>query len=209
MTLTSFFREFVYIPLGGNRKGLPKQILFILVVFFLTGLWHGAGWTFVVWGCLHGVLVAINHLWQRLSAPYRVPFVRAYPGLATLGAYGSRLATLLCVVSLWVVFRADSFPTALKILGKMFIPVKGPIAMHTPAFPDRYMHYVIGALLGTLILAVLVLPNSFELVRLARRHAARRHERLPWLAAAAAAGAFYIAVTSIAKVQSDFIYFNF
>lgn len=63
MSLSSWFKEYVYIPLGGNRKGLPRQILNIAVVWALTGLWHGASWNFVAWGMYFGVILILEKLW--------------------------------------------------------------------------------------------------------------------------------------------------
>ena len=66
MTLSRFLRDHVYIPLGGNRFGITYQIRNIFIVMFVAGIWHGAGWTFIAWGCLHGTIIA-NHIARRLS----------------------------------------------------------------------------------------------------------------------------------------------
>src|SRR5947208_17016806 len=144
MTLTSFFRNYVYIPLGGNRNGLAKQVWYIMLVFFLTGLWHGAGWTFVVWGSVHGVLVVINHLWSSRFAPGVRRGIGSIPAVARAGSVLSHALTLLAVVSLWVVFRAESWPLAEKILRSMYL--MGP-ATNARAFADAYQYYVVPGLL--------------------------------------------------------------
>ena len=64
ITLSRFLREYLYIPLGGNRRGLVRRYANLLITMLLGGLWHGAGWTFVIWGGLHGSYLVVNHLWQ-------------------------------------------------------------------------------------------------------------------------------------------------
>ena len=66
ITLTSFIRDYLYFPLGGSRKGVPRQYLNIMIIMLICGLWHGAGWTFVIWGGMHGLYIVINHLWLTL-----------------------------------------------------------------------------------------------------------------------------------------------
>src|SRR5574340_189032 len=76
MTLSRFLRDYLSNPLGGNRKGKLRRYLNLMVTMLLDGLWHGAGWTFVVWGALHGAYLAINHLWREVVAErflYGVP----------------------------------------------------------------------------------------------------------------------------------------
>jgi D-alanyl-lipoteichoic acid acyltransferase DltB (MBOAT superfamily) len=198
MTLSSFFRDYVYIPLGGNRKGLASQAAFVLVVFFLTGLWHGAGWTFIVWGSVHGLLVLANHLWLTWS-PWRMPLVLSWS------------MTLAAVVTLWVVFRALTLMTAAERIIAMWRP--GPLTLG--AIAEVNVPRV--ALLWPLAVGALalVLPNSTALAHRLRRGrllAARRPLAAAgrwWLPAAVTGAALYIAISSIGNVQSKFIYFNF
>ncbi len=197
MTLSSFFRDYVYIPLGGNRKGAAVQAVFILVVFFLTGLWHGAGWTFVVWGTAHGVLVLLNHLWLRWS-PWRAPTWIAWP------------LTLMCVVVLWVVFRAPNFAVAERMLTAMWVP--GPLTLGAIAYLNMpYVTYLFPILVWVVALTA---PNSTVLAHRLRRgrwRAAGRAAPTPqwWLPAAVTGAALYLAISSIRNIQSKFIYFNF
>ncbi|HEX8297282.1 MAG TPA: MBOAT family protein [Chthoniobacteraceae bacterium] len=114
ITLTRFFREYVYFRLGGNRCGLFRQIFNVIATMFLSGLWHGANWTFIVWGAFHGVLLAINHLWRRLGLELRHPLGRRCQGIA------GYLLTMLCVIVGWVYFRASSVEVANRILASMF-----------------------------------------------------------------------------------------
>ena len=102
MTLSRFLRDYVYVPLGGNRQGAWRQAANVVLTMLLGGLWHGAGWTFVAWGGLHGVALAINGVWHR--AGLRMP--------ALLGG----ALTLLFVILCWVPFRAPDFPTAWRVI---------------------------------------------------------------------------------------------
>lgn len=115
MTLSRFLRDYLYIPLGGNRNGKLLRYRNLMLTMLLGGLWHGAGWTFVVWGGLHGLYLSINHAWSHLSS-------RLFPGpvlpkpLAKLLAW---LTTFVAVVIGWVFFRAASFDAALAMLRGM------------------------------------------------------------------------------------------
>lgn len=105
MTLSSWVRDYLYIPLGGNRLGVFRQMQNLFISMLIMGLWHGAGWTFVIWGGLHGVFLVINHRWRCMHIP--LPRVLCW----TL--------TFLCVVVAWVFFRAASVGEAISILHAM------------------------------------------------------------------------------------------
>ncbi len=113
MTLSAFLRDYLYIPLGGNRKGPARRYLNLMATMLLGGLWHGAGWTFVIWGGLHGLYLMINHGWREFKT--RMGW-RDGGRLAKLGAGA---LTFLAVVVAWVFFRADSFTSAQSILTGM------------------------------------------------------------------------------------------
>ena len=102
ITLSSFLRDYLYIPLGGNRQGRLRANGNLLITMLLGGLWHGAGWQFIVWGGLHGLLLVINHYWQHFSG-WRLPRLIALP------------LTLLVVMLAWIPFRADSLATSLHM----------------------------------------------------------------------------------------------
>ena len=114
ISLSTWFKEYLYIPLGGNRKGKPRAVLNRMIVFFLCGLWHGASWTFVVWGLWHGLFLLIEEF---------VPRMRQLPRV--LG----HVYTLLVVTLGFVIFRADTFEYGLGFLAKMFtgFDVSGPM----------------------------------------------------------------------------------
>ncbi|MDD4915235.1 MAG: MBOAT family protein [Methylococcales bacterium] len=113
MTLSRFLRDYLYIPLGGNRRGVFHRFLNLMITMLLGGLWHGAGWTFVIWGGLHGVYLIINHAWQG----FREKMSWGQGGW--IAYFVSGAITFLAVVVGWVFFRADSIASALSILRGM------------------------------------------------------------------------------------------
>ena len=115
MTLSQFLRDYLYIPLGGNRHGRVLRYVNLMITMLLGGLWHGAAWTFVIWGALHGVYLCINHAWSNFGP-------RAPPRFARLADIAGAALTFLAVVIAWVFFRAPDMPTALSVLSKMADP---------------------------------------------------------------------------------------
>lgn len=113
ITLSRFLRDYLYIPLGGNRNGVWRRYFNLTITMILGGLWHGASWNFVFWGFLHGLYLAINHAWS-----FFVPKPKFLPIL--IGKTISHLVTMLGVVVAWVFFRAESFSAAQAILKGMF-----------------------------------------------------------------------------------------
>jgi alginate O-acetyltransferase complex protein AlgI len=107
MTLSRFLRDYLYIPLGGNRFGAARRLLNVMIVMLLGGLWHGAGWTYVIWGALHGIFLVGNHVWRLYFGELKGPRL--------IG----RLATFGLVTVAWVFFRAPDVSTALGILKSM------------------------------------------------------------------------------------------
>jgi alginate O-acetyltransferase complex protein AlgI len=120
MTLSRFLRDYLYVPLGGNRRGTPRRLANLMITMLLGGLWHGAGWTFVVWGALHGAALVVEQGWRALKAPFRLPAPLAWA--LTFGT----------VVVGWVFFRAPDVPTALRLLG-------GMAGLHGSALPEQIL----------------------------------------------------------------------
>ncbi|VAV92403.1 Probable poly(beta-D-mannuronate) O-acetylase [hydrothermal vent metagenome] len=115
ITLSRFLRDYVYIALGGNRKGKFRRYMNLFATMLLGGLWHGAGWTFVIWGALHGCYLIINHFWHFVVKKLNLLFLensRIWRGM-------SWLLTFIVVVIGWVFFRATSFDSALLLLKGM------------------------------------------------------------------------------------------
>ena len=113
MTLSRFLRDYLYFPLGGNRHGKLRRHVNLMATMLLGGLWHGAGWSFVIWGGLHGIYLVVNHAWQAWRAPRARPASRAGRALAVA-------ITFLFVTLAWVFFRAPDVETARRILTGMF-----------------------------------------------------------------------------------------
>jgi alginate O-acetyltransferase complex protein AlgI len=111
MTLSRFLRDYLYIALGGNRKGPNRRHVNLFLTMLLGGLWHGAGWTFVVWGALHGGYLMVNHAW-RVMTPSWNKSTRLYQGFAWF-------VTFVAVVIAWVFFRAQTFSGAWLVLKGM------------------------------------------------------------------------------------------
>lgn len=105
MSLSRFFRDYLYIPLGGNRQGFVATSLVVLFTMTLCGLWHGAGWTFIAWGALHGLAIVGSRAWGYT----RVPVPSALGWLLTMGF----------VIVGWVLFRAETFTAAAAVLAGM------------------------------------------------------------------------------------------
>jgi alginate O-acetyltransferase complex protein AlgI len=129
ITLSRFLRDYLYIPLGGNRKGRIRRYTNLFITMLLGGLWHGAGWTFVIWGGLHGLYLVINNVWQALRE--RLGFTRT----TLLGRGVARVLTFGCAVLAWVFFRAQGFAAARTMLSAMFggnsaAIATGPVAAH-------------------------------------------------------------------------------
>jgi alginate O-acetyltransferase complex protein AlgI len=160
MTLSQFLRDYLYISLGGNRYGKWAKLRNLFITMLLGGLWHGAGWTFVLWGACHGLFLIINHLWRDLKL--------------NMPAWLARALTLLAVICAWVIFRAPTVDQALNILA-------GMAGFHGIVLPEKYMHSleflkIVGvtfaylpdanfrfwdiALVALLFIGVLILPNS-------------------------------------------------
>lgn len=116
MTLSRFLRDYVYFALGGNRKGKVRRYSNLLTTMLLGGLWHGAGWTFVVWGGLHGFYLVINHGWHYVKQKAKLEFLDDQPFWRLF----CWLLTFVSVVNAWVLFRATSFSSAVEILKGMY-----------------------------------------------------------------------------------------
>ena len=176
MTLSRFLRDYVYIPLGGSRKGKSRRYLNLMMTMLLGGLWHGAAWTFVFWGFLHGFYLIVNHAWRALK--FRIGANRRNPGVVTI--WSSRLITFLCVVVGWVFFRAETFDGAIIMLQGMigyngFVLPQGLIASNSALFPVLTEWGIrfeemgkISRAMNTLVLCLLVIwgaPNTLQIMK--------------------------------------------
>ena len=133
MTLSRLLRDYLYIPLGGNRKGWARQQANLMVTMLLGGLWHGAGWTFVIWGGLHGLYLLVFHGWRRSVGRFFGDDQHAW--LRTITAPFAWLLTFLAVVIAWVFFRADDLNAALSML-------RGMAGMNGALLPDQIISFM-------------------------------------------------------------------
>lgn len=154
ITLSRFLRDYLYIPLGGGRRGTLRRGANLLITMLIGGAWHGAAWAFVVWGGLHGLLLLINHWWRKTRLSIRLAGSRAW----IAAAYA---ATLICVMFLWVPFRTADFGVTL-VIWKAMLFFEGAL------MPGAQVGLRGAAAAIVLLIATLVLPNSYEIMARAR-----------------------------------------
>lgn len=210
MTLSRFLRNYLYIPLGGNRCGRTRQLVNLMLTMLLGGLWHGAGWTFIIWGGLHGLYLVIQRLWTIAVPPARSPWAAK---LRTLSGW---LLTMLAVVVAWVFFRAADLATAMAILASM-----AGLTTEAPGAFDDLVSDGLLLLVATATIA-LFMPNVADIFRryrpvlapsidLRRINAVlRRFQWRPrgWVGVATGAIAG-LGLIAILGWRSEFLYFQF
>ncbi|MEM6428282.1 MAG: MBOAT family protein [Deinococcota bacterium] len=188
ITLGAFLREYLYIPLGGNRYGNGKTMRNLAITMLLGGLWHGAAWTFVLWGGLHSVYLILETAWSRLGLGRAIPTVRPLKWLMTF----------LAVMLAWVIFRAESLTVSLRIYQGM---VNTKSLVFAPGLFDSRM---IGTLLALLLLSV-TMPTPVHWVRGEYPRACWRPNALTAVLGAVALIGSIIFMGTV----SPFLYFNF
>ena len=208
ISLSTFLRDYVYIPLGGNRAGAYRRHLNLMLTMLIGGLWHGAGWTFVAWGGLHGLYLVVNHRWTAVRSRSAVK-----PGRIEIVA-GAAL-TFVAVVIAWVFFRATSFQGAAVLLRSMF----GFGEMPATAIATDLDLLVNWIWVAVLLAITTLLPNTQEFV--ARRITDRAtiavdHREThvvawagPGLAIAGGLGLLTALALMNLSRPSEFLYFNF
>ena len=209
ITLGRFLKDYVYIPLGGNKKSYPRTCVNLFTTFVIGGLWHGAAWTFVAWGALHGCALVIHRSWKMLG-------LRLYTPIAWF-------ITFMFINASWVLFRAQSFPDALKIyqgmlglngftLQQQFLDMFPALTyIFTPTGTLRFLAdgSVMGAVeAGMLLLTAVILlffcPKSGTLIKSPK----------PWVKIAlnlalAVALPFSLQAILFNQTPSEFLYFRF
>jgi len=198
ITLSRFLKDYIYIPLGGNRKGEVRTYTNLFTTFLLGGIWHGAGWTFVFWGMLHGVALVIHRAWKKFGL--NMPTVLAW------------FITFNFINIAWIFFRALNFDAAIKVLHGMFAG-----ALILPAWLENYVgmlknvginfghwskiyaheNYMGGAIFVALVI-VLLLPNSMQWQK-------RFKTNFVYLGLTIL---FFLSIFMLYR-KSEFIYFNF
>jgi len=201
ITLGRFLRDYIYIPLGGNQKGLLLTYLNLLITFIIGGIWHGAGWTFVFWGFLHGMALVIHRIWQQFGIK--------------LWRWVAWLITFNFINISWIFFRAKEWEDAIKILKAMFslenIAIHPKVAQLFPFLNDySNIHFsaVFPAIAGdgwtliSIVITFIILlktQNSMEKLKNFKHN----YKTLLFTVVI-----FIISLFSLNKV-SDFLYFNF
>jgi alginate O-acetyltransferase complex protein AlgI len=196
MTLSQFLRDYLYIPLGGNRHGRVLRYVNLMITMLLGGLWHGAAWTFVVWGALHGAYLCVNHAWSNYGPAVAPRFARA----ANAAAF---VLTFVSVVVAWVFFRADSISSATFVLSRMADPTN--------------IAFGRGEMANALFIAVYAAiawfaPNTQEIMGYDHKNRVVGENLGTWLRRP---GFLYVAAVTLAfgvlgiSQHSEFIYFRF
>lgn len=194
ITLGAFMRSYLYIPLGGNKGGIGTQMLAVVATMVIGGIWHGAAWTFVAWGALHALLLAIHKLWIKTG-------LRITPSVAVA-------VTLMSVISAWVPFRATSIADSVRILRVMYgldgiaLPalyslLSGGNWLPTAANTVFHGHEILWLILG--VTWCLKMPNTYELW----------DKVTPSLRWAAGTGALGISVALSLGAPTSFMYWSF
>lgn len=172
MTLSRFLRDYLYVPLGGNRSGSARRYFNLMATMLLGGLWHGAGWTYIVWGGLHGIYLVINHVWQGFMGRLGWQTGHLYEA-------GAKFFTFTAVAFAWIFFRAADFSTAAEVIGglignngvslppmaKPYVGLLNKIGMHPVFNGIRWIDaFGMTVLCGGILLATLA-PNTQEIFR--------------------------------------------
>lgn len=117
ITLSQFLKDYLYIPLGGNRGSKYAKMRNLFITMIIGGIWHGSGWMFIIWGACHGVFLIINHVWRDFKLP--------------MTFFLSRVLTLLAIICTWVIFRSPTIEQALNIL-------TGMMGLNGITIPEKY-----------------------------------------------------------------------
>lgn len=232
ITLSRFLRDYLYIPLGGNRRGAFRRHINIMATMLLGGLWHGAGWPFVLWGAVHGLYLVLNHGWIGLRK--RIGFI-SNGGL--LGIAVARTLTFTAIVLAWGIFRSDSLDSAVRLLRSLLLfnglslprflaphleHLGGGFLRFDGAFNNGVISYHLTMTIFIIggILIVNFLPNPYELLtdhpptcdRAPKTIRNGRTVQLAWRPSVAWAVwcslMFAVAVPAMSTVK-QFIYFQF
>ncbi len=187
ISLSSWFRDYVYIPLGGNRTG--NVYLHLLTVFFLTGLWHGASWNFVVWGLWHGMFLIVERLARNRSTTVSLPSAVKW------------FYTMLVVVIGWVFFRAENLSAAVSYLQSMFglNSIAGQMTMY--ALQDYGVTFILG------IICMLPILHKYKVWR----EKSDLHQRASYILEPLLCGILLLLgiAFTVSSAYNPFIYFNF
>lgn len=197
ITLSQWLRDYLYFPLGGSRGSHARTVSNLVVTMFLGGLWHGAGWTFVFWGLLHGLFLVVYHLLTELYQALGVP---SRPRLASMLSWLGLPLTYILTSFTWVFFRAENFPTAWTVCAAMLgLADSGDTVLHV----RHYQQLIIAA--GVLLVAVEPL-----LVRSVQRAGIEWWwQRVPFVVRGGAYASLALITIIFGGATQKFIYFDF
>ncbi len=182
ITLSRFLRDYIYIPLGGNRRGRFRTYYNLFVTFLIGGIWHGAGWTFVFWGFLHGIAMVVHRIWKEMGM--------------SMNKYLAWFITFIFVNITWVFFRAKTWEDAIKVL-------KGMLGLN--GWKLNYFYYFNSEtyiplfVLFVSMFAALFAKNSIEMIK----------DLKPGFKTALVGGGVFAFSTLFLTRVSEFLYFNF
>jgi alginate O-acetyltransferase complex protein AlgI len=137
ISLSSWFRDYVYIPLGGNRVGIKRWIFNIWIVFIISGLWHGAKWNFLIWGALHGLYLIIERMLSRWNVSFPIVWLK-------------KIFVFLLICLTWIFFRAETVDKAFLILRKSVIKISIGHPIQSPLNRVE-MFFSVGLIIGLLL----------------------------------------------------------
>ena len=209
MTLSKFLKDYLYIPLGGNRQGKIKRYRNLMLTMLLGGLWHGASWNYAIWGGLHGCFLTINHQWRGFCADRQIGNFGS-PWLKRILSIG---ITFGAVIFAWIFFRAQTWQGAGAMLAGM-TGSNGFLFAPAALVPTVYKE------LALLLAIVWLLPNTWQWLEVSEKIAARESARnvfqrvLLWrpnsfFGVAVGILLFACFKTSLSVSQSEFLYFDF
>ena len=190
ISLSTWFKEYVYIPLGGNKKGLARQIVNIFIVWMLTGLWHGAAWNFVLWGVYYGVLLIIEKVFLK-------KLLEKAPKII------SHIYTIIIVVCGWGIFGAADVASGIKadfVKGALF---SGSHGLYSPQ--------VLSLLEGNIFLIVIAIVISTGVLTHVAKKYIEKHEAAYSILSIIYVGAVMVASTAciVSDTYNPFLYFRF
>lgn len=195
ISLSTWFGDYVYKPLGGNRVGLSRWIFNIFFVFLVSGLWHGANWTFVIWGGMHGTYYLIEYLFRRASIAIGINDILVKSSLWKILKIG---ITFVIVMIAWVFFRADNVQDAWLVIERIFTDFSTPLYLGSSAFET-----MLGLLLILFLFAVQIL-QSFGIVSIYFSPS-----RVPAVLRWATMAIFLLLIGLLGVSSAQFIYFQF
>ena len=200
MTLSTFLRDYLYIPLGGNRQGTWMRYRNLMLTMLLGGLWHGANWTFVVWGGLHGLYLVIHHAFRHVLRGLKTPlWVRKPLGLVSV------LLTFLAVSIGWIFFRAETMGSAMSIL-RGCLGFNGFVA--TDVFETVLAAFNPNAVARLLAICALLVWLAPTALQLADRFLMPTRGWVMLVKASCVSAIFFVSLSHIGRI-STFIYYQF